>query len=106
MQGELIVGAATDARQLRHVIFERQDARRAAHFAHWHGPPQTGAQVHRGAARRYEDYGGQLFGGLGGGRGMTVERLYREIRALRIYEGASEVQRMVIARSILKEGKA
>jgi acyl-CoA dehydrogenase len=40
----------------------------------------------------------QLFGGLGVTSGVPVERLYREIRALRIYEGASEVQKVVIAR--------
>ena len=40
----------------------------------------------------------QIFGGLGVTRGVPVERLYREIRALRIYEGASEVQKIVIAR--------
>ncbi len=40
----------------------------------------------------------QMFGGLGVTRGVAVERLYREIRALRIYEGASEVQKVVIAR--------
>lgn len=45
----------------------------------------------------------QLFGGLGVTRGCIVERLYREIRALRIYEGASEVQKIVIARHHLAE---
>jgi acyl-CoA dehydrogenase len=45
----------------------------------------------------------QLFGGLGVTRGVPVERLYREIRALRIYEGASEVQKVVIARAHLAE---
>jgi acyl-CoA dehydrogenase len=45
----------------------------------------------------------QLFGGLGVTRGVAVERLYREIRALRIYEGASEVQKVVIARAHLAE---
>jgi len=43
----------------------------------------------------------QLFGGLGVVSGHPVERLYREIRALRIYEGASEVQKIVIARQAL-----
>jgi alkylation response protein AidB-like acyl-CoA dehydrogenase len=38
-------------------------------------------------------------------RGATVERLYREVRALRIYEGTSEIQKLVIARQILKESK-
>ncbi|MEO1202459.1 MAG: acyl-CoA dehydrogenase family protein [Pseudomonadota bacterium] len=44
----------------------------------------------------------QLFGGLGVKKGSKVEELYREIRALRIYEGASEVQKIVIARQHLK----
>ncbi|WP_037229049.1 acyl-CoA dehydrogenase family protein [Roseobacter sp. GAI101] len=43
----------------------------------------------------------QLFGGDGVRNGMAVESLYREIRALRIYEGASDVQRVVIARQTL-----
>jgi acyl-CoA dehydrogenase len=43
----------------------------------------------------------QLFGGMGVVSGMPVEELYREIRPLRIYEGASEVQKLVIARQLL-----
>ena len=43
----------------------------------------------------------QLHGGDGVRRGATVESLYREIRALRIYEGASDVQKVVIARQTL-----
>ncbi|MCJ9429959.1 acyl-CoA dehydrogenase family protein [Kordiimonas marina] len=45
----------------------------------------------------------QMFGGLGVTHGVKVEELYREIRALRIYEGASEVQKLVIARQLLSE---
>ncbi len=45
----------------------------------------------------------QLFGGDGVKSGETVERLYREIRALRIYEGASDVQKVVIARQTLSD---
>jgi acyl-CoA dehydrogenase len=45
----------------------------------------------------------QLFGGQGVVSGQPVESLYREIRALRIYEGASEVQQLIIARELLKE---
>ena len=48
----------------------------------------------------------QLFGGTGVVSGMTVERLYREIRALRIYEGTSEIQKLVIADSLLRENAA
>jgi acyl-CoA dehydrogenase len=43
----------------------------------------------------------QLFGGDGVRAGTTVERLYREIRALRIYEGASDVQKVIIARQTM-----
>ncbi len=43
----------------------------------------------------------QLFGGDGVRSGMVVERLYREIRALRIYEGASDVQKLIIARQTM-----
>jgi acyl-CoA dehydrogenase len=53
------------------------------------------------AASRICDRAVQLFGGLGVTRGSIVERLYRDVRALRIYEGASEVQQLVIARSVL-----
>ena len=56
------------------------------------------------AAQRVADTAVQLFGGDGVRAGETVERLYREVRALRIYEGASDVQRIVIARSLLAEG--
>lgn len=48
----------------------------------------------------------QLFGGLGVRKGVKVEELYRDIRALRIYEGASEVQKIVIARQHLEEFRA
>ena len=44
----------------------------------------------------------QMHGGAGVTRGVKVEELYRDIRALRIYEGASEVQRQIIARDLLK----
>ena len=52
------------------------------------------------AAQRVIDQAVQLHGGDGVRRGSVVESLYREIRALRIYEGASDVQRLVIARSL------
>jgi alkylation response protein AidB-like acyl-CoA dehydrogenase len=44
----------------------------------------------------------QMFGGEGVRAGSTVESLYREIRALRIYEGATEVQQLIIGRDLLK----
>ena len=47
----------------------------------------------------------QMWGGLGVVSEQPVERLYREIRALRIYEGASEVQQLIIARDLLREWK-
>jgi acyl-CoA dehydrogenase len=54
------------------------------------------------SAQRVIDSAVQLFGGRGVARGETVERLYREIRALRIYEGATEVQRLIIGRDVLE----
>ena len=73
----------------------------------------TGARITREAAmaklfatesaQQVIDSALQLYGGLGVVSGMAVERLYREIRALRIYEGTSEIQKLVIADSLLKE---
>ena len=54
------------------------------------------------AAQRVIDRAVQLHGGAGVTKGVKVEELYREIRALRIYEGATEVQKIVIAREALK----
>ncbi|NJK89040.1 MAG: acyl-CoA dehydrogenase [Myxococcales bacterium] len=54
------------------------------------------------AAQRIIDRAVQIFGGDGVRRGHVVERLYREVRALRIYEGTSEIQRLVISRSLSK----
>ena len=54
------------------------------------------------AAQGVIDDAVQILGGLGVMRGHPVERLYREVRALRIYEGATEVQKVIIARELLK----
>ena len=54
------------------------------------------------SAQRVIDRALQMFGGLGVVSGEPVEKLYREIRALRIYEGATEVQKLIIARELLK----
>ena len=54
------------------------------------------------AAQRVIDRAVQLFGGHGVTKGVKVEELYREIRALRIYEGATEVQKIIIAREALR----
>ena len=54
-------------------------------------------------AQQVIDAAVQMFGGLGVTSGHPVEQLYREIRSLRIYEGATEVQQLIIAREMLKE---
>jgi len=54
------------------------------------------------AAQRVIDRGLQMHGGLGVLKGSVVERLYREIRALRVYEGTSEIQKEIIAHQLLK----
>jgi acyl-CoA dehydrogenase len=57
-------------------------------------------------AQQVIDRAQQMFGGRGVRTGEIVERLYREIRALRIYEGATEVQRLIIGRDLLKPQRA
>jgi acyl-CoA dehydrogenase len=55
------------------------------------------------AAGRIIDSAVQIHGGAGLVSGTVVERLYRDVRALRIYEGTSEIQKLVIAGQLLKE---
>ncbi len=74
-----------------------RDNRRAAAMAKLHATESAQAVI---------DAAVQMHGGLGVTKGAKVEELYREIRSLRIYEGASEVQRQIIARDLLKEGGA
>ncbi len=57
-------------------------------------------------AQRVIDRAVQLFGGHGVRVGVKVEALYREIRALRIYEGATEVQKIIVARELMKDRDA
>ena len=57
-------------------------------------------------AQQVIDAAVQLWGGLGVVSEQTVERLYREIRSLRIYEGATEVQQLIIARELLGDMRA
>jgi acyl-CoA dehydrogenase len=71
------------------------DNRRAAAMAKLHATE---------SAQQVIDAAVQMHGGAGVTRGIKVEELYRDIRALRIYEGASEVQRQIIARDLLKGG--
>jgi acyl-CoA dehydrogenase len=73
------------------------DNRRAAAMAKLHATE---------SAQQVIDAAVQLHGGAGVTTGVKVEELYREVRALRIYEGASEVQRQIIARDLLKGGRS
>jgi acyl-CoA dehydrogenase len=74
-----------------------QDNRRVAAMAKLHATE---------CAQEVIDAAVQIHGGAGVTRGEKVEELYRDIRALRIYEGASEVQRQIIARDLLKGAAA
>jgi acyl-CoA dehydrogenase len=69
------------------------DHRRAAAMAKLHATE---------SAQQVIDAAVQMHGGAGVTKGVKVEELYRDIRALRIYEGASEVQRQIIAKDLLK----
>ena len=55
------------------------------------------------AAQQIIDQALQIHGATGLIAGGVMERLYRDVRALRIYEGTSEIQKMIIARELLKE---
>ncbi len=55
------------------------------------------------AAQEVVDQALQIFGGLGVAKGMVVERLYRHVRAYRIFDGTSEIQKLIIAKDILQE---
>ena len=55
------------------------------------------------AAQQVVDGAVQLLGALGVVSGTAVERLYREVRSLRIYEGTSEIQKLIIANQVLRE---
>ena len=57
------------------------------------------------AAGRVVDNAIQFFGGMGAKKGMTIERLYREARVMRIYEGTSEIQRLIISGDVIKQSK-
>jgi acyl-CoA dehydrogenase len=57
-------------------------------------------------AQQVIDSAVQMFGGLGVVSGMTVEGLYREIRALRIYEGASEVLKLIVGSKVIEDYRA
>jgi acyl-CoA dehydrogenase len=57
------------------------------------------------AAGRVADSAVQLFGGRGVTRGEIVERIYRDVRSLRIYEGATEVQQVIVARRTLQSSE-
>ncbi len=70
--------------------------------------PHEGAAAKLAAtemAQRVVDRAVQIHGGQGVMRGVTVERLYREVRSLRIHEGTSEIQKLVIARELIKESR-
>jgi len=58
------------------------------------------------AAQEVVDQALQIFGGLGVRKGMAVERLYRHVRAFRIFDGTSEIQKLIIAKDILREQKS
>ena len=53
---------------------------------------------------RVADRGIQVFGGMGFAKEMPLERIYRDSRVTRIYDGTSEIHRMLIARSVIKHG--
>jgi acyl-CoA dehydrogenase len=95
---------------LADMATELQAATLLTYHAAWrrdqgHGVTQEAAMAKMTAtesAQRVIDRALQMFGGRGVVRGQIIERLYRDVRVLRIYEGATEVQKLIIARELLK----
>jgi acyl-CoA dehydrogenase len=87
----------------------------AVYNAAWALDTRPGSQSHLSAiaklsateaAQRVIDNAVQLFGGMGVKRGSIVERLYRDVRPLRIGEGASDIQRLIISRKLIQPERA
>ena len=95
--GDMAVGIDTSALAVYRAAWTRDETgrriSREASVAKFHATE---------TAQKVIDAALQLHGGLGVVKGQSVEALYRDIRALRIYEGASEVQKLIIAGAILK----
>ena len=95
-----IADMATDLEAARLLVYRAAEA-------HDRDEPATGRKSSMAklfateAAQRIVDEALQIHGGRGLVAGSVMERLYRDIRALRIYEGTSEIQRLVIARDVL-----
>ncbi len=93
---------ATDLEAARLLVYQ-------AAWAHDCGAPEAKQKSSMAklyateAAQRIIDQGLQIHGGVGVVVGNIMERLYRDIRALRIYEGTSEIQKLVIARGLLQK---
>ncbi len=99
--GAYLAEMATDLDAARLLVF------RAAALRDVQGAPVTrevamGKLFATEAASRIIDHAVQIHGGQGVTRGSVVERLYREIRALRIYEGTSEIQKLIISAALLR----
>lgn len=94
-----LADVATDHVASQLLVYRAAGARDRGHAS----PDQAAmAKLHATeSAQRTIDRAVQSFGGRGVTVGEAVERLYREVRALRIYEGTSEIQKLVIARSML-----
>ena len=100
--------------QLADMATELEASRLLVHHAAWtrdHGDEGFTQQSSMAklfateAAQRIIDHALQIHGGLGVVSGNPVEQLYRDVRALRIYEGTSEIQRLIIARNLLKNSR-
>jgi acyl-CoA dehydrogenase len=110
--GRLLAEFQATRMALAEMHAEIEGARLLVRHAAWLKDEGAGRIAREGAvaklaatemAQRVVDRAVQLHGGHGVMKGATVERLYREVRSLRIYEGTSEIQKLVIARELLKE---
>lgn len=96
---------ATELRAARLLVASVARAKDEAPQTQTHGPDVAMAKMHATeTAQRIIDRAVQLHGGMGVVLGTKVEELYREVRPLRIYEGATDVLKLVVASGLLKRG--
>ena len=108
-------GVIADFQAIRHYLANMATDMRAARLmlleACWQYDQGQGRREYASMAKLFATEAGsrtvdsalQIFGGAGYCRGYAIERLYRDIRITRIYEGSSEIQRNTIARELLKQ---
>jgi alkylation response protein AidB-like acyl-CoA dehydrogenase len=103
----MLADSATELQAARLLTFEAASAEdRGLHKREVHAQASMAKLYASEMANRVADRAVQIFGGRGYMRENVAERFYRELRVERIWEGTSEIQRLIIASALMKRGLA